>query len=239
VSCDHGACYRIHGWHHARRDGHAVICDHCNHVHLGAAACHNSERRDHLCGCKGTAETGKVNICDKETTMATKTNGKDQDGFENVDGNAPAEKKAKLTTAGLRVSSCNVVEDAGDGSAKAEATIIGVAHGMTRLVGSTIQIETMDGVRRFSAQCRSVTISEAKTEGLRTVKIKASGGRELDALVGRQVKVSKSQQELPLNVRDEVEAEEGAAPVGDPYGQPRRARGKGGKKRGAVTEARA
>jgi hypothetical protein len=171
--------------------------------------------------------------------MTTKANGKDKDGFENVDGHKPKEKAAKLTTAGLRVSSCNVVEDAGDGSAKAEVTVIGVAHGMTRLVGSTIQIETMDGTRRLAAQCRSVTIAEAKTEGLRTVKIKATGGRELDALVGRQVKVSKSQQELPLNVRDEIEAEEGPAPVGDPYGQPRRARGKGGKPRGKAAEARA
>jgi hypothetical protein len=168
-----------------------------------------------------------------------KSNGKDKDdGFENVDGNKPKEKAVRMTVAGLRVSGCNVTEDAGDGSAKAEATIVGAAHGMTRLVGSTIQIETMDGLRRCAAQCRSVKIAEAKTEGLRVVTIKATGGRELDQLVGRPVRLSKAQAELPLGVRDEVEAEEGPAPFGD-RDQPRRARGKGGKPRGRAAEARA
>lgn len=68
-------------WHQPRRDGYAVICEHCDHVHLGAPgeACHNSENREHLCGCTGTPES-VVNLCERSDTMAKKGSGEKVNG---------------------------------------------------------------------------------------------------------------------------------------------------------------
>lgn len=64
------------------------ICEHCDHVHLGADVCHNSENREHLCGCKGTKETGKVNLCEREESSMS-------ENVEVVEGNAPAPRRKK------------------------------------------------------------------------------------------------------------------------------------------------
>jgi hypothetical protein len=42
-----------------------VDCSLCGHTHLGDDVCHNSENRDHLCGCRGTPETARLNLCDE------------------------------------------------------------------------------------------------------------------------------------------------------------------------------
>lgn len=159
------------------------------------------------------------------------------DGFEEVDGNATK----NVTVFGLRVKSASIKED-DDGGASAEITVAGIARGMTRLVGESTEIATIDGVRRMHGHVRSVTITEGKESGQRTVAVKMGGARQLAELVGRPVQLVQRQGELPGVVSDEVEAEEGPARIGEvdaPAAAARRRKKGGGRSRGkrAATSA--
>lgn len=83
---------RLRSWQQPRRDGYAVICEQCNHVHLGEEKCFNSEHRGHLCGCTGTSDS-VVNLCERSDSMA-KDNGK-SDGFTEIEGKRPKGRPKK------------------------------------------------------------------------------------------------------------------------------------------------
>lgn len=178
--CQHGACVRIHPWHHARRDGHRVICEHCNHVHLGAAACHNSERRDHLCGCIGTADTGKVNLCD------------------HTKGDDTMAKESPEEALGFRVSRVTVKETE-DGGKSGDATVVGVgfSHAAALIDNIGEGVELKAGDNRQRAVLRSITFKAGKDGKPGTTTLKVTGAAELDDHIGRSVKVKALQMDLP------------------------------------------
>lgn len=117
----------------------------------------------------------------------SKENGKDQDD-ENVDG------KPSL---GLRVKGATVKE-AEDGGAIAVVTVTGAASmELVLLVGEDVQVTTISG-RQLGGHVRAVTVKEGKEGGPKVITAKVAGARNLDGLVGLQVRLTPSQGELPL-----------------------------------------
>lgn len=133
-------------------------------------------------------------------------NGKD---VEIVEGNVTP----KATVLGLRIKSAKTNEDDEDGTTT-EATIVGVARGLVRLVGESVQIATVGGGRRLAGHVRSVKVEEGKKGGPRTVTVRLGAPREINKLVGNQVLLEAAQGVLP-GLEAEVEAEEGPVRLGE------------------------
>lgn len=191
-----------------------MTCPDCKHEHQGRTHCFYSTSRTDLCLCKGGS-------------MA-KDNSKDEhdDGPENVDGTAP-ETKAPI---GLRVKGATIKE-AEDGGAIGEATVTGPAvMSLVKLVGQAVHVETVSGSHTVAGHVRAVTIAEAKKGGAKVATVKVCGARNLDGLVGLQVRLKQAQGELPLA----GEGAEGTEPEpdGPPWREedapsPRRRKGRG------------
>jgi hypothetical protein len=177
----------------------AGLCEHCNHKHLGAEVCHNSNNRQHLCGCRGTKETGTINLCEGEGAM-------DKD-VEVVEGCAP--KAKALEALGLRVSRVNVKET-DEGASNGEATIVGLAVSeaseLVPVVGQEVALRTAADGRKQVGVLRSITFKAGKDGKPGAVSMKVGGGRGLDAFVGLSVKVAAMQMELIDRKTGEVTA---------------------------------
>lgn len=186
---------------------HPKNCPDCHHRHLGDTGCHASTGRDNLCLCK--SDEGRR----RKLTMTD--NGKDQksDGFENVEGKAPEQKPL----IGLRVKGVTVTEDQ-DGGAVGHATVTGpAAASLVKLVGEAVHLETLAGGRAVAGHVRAVTIAEAKKGGAKVITLRVRGARNLDGLVGLQVRLKQAQGELPL-VGDAPEASTDQ-PAAPPFGE--------------------
>lgn len=112
-------------------------------------------------------------------------NGKD---VEVVHGNP------KRSAIELRVTKSTVSETR-DGGARAVVTVTGAKLIEQKLAGEQVNVMTMGGRGGFG-KCIEVTTKAGK-EGKKFYRMKVKGARDLDSLVGLQVKVEQSQGELP------------------------------------------
>jgi hypothetical protein len=164
-------------------------CEHCDHKHLGAEVCHNSKNRQHLCGCRGTKETGTINLCEGEGAMA-----KD---VEVVEGSDP--KAKALEALGFRVSRVTVKETE-DGGKSGDATVIGIGFtqgaALVGAIGEGVELASNGGDRRQKATLRSITFKAGKDGKPGSTTLKVTGAAELDDAIGSVVKVKPLQMSL-------------------------------------------
>lgn len=121
--------------------------------------------------------------------MAKKSNGKHEDNGK-VQG-----EDAKAGPLSLRVVSAALTE-AKEGGQKATIKIAGVAKGLSNLVGEAVRIETLAAETQMLGRCTEVTIRQGKDGKPRTVSAKITGAPNLHQLVGRPVRLEKTQREL-------------------------------------------
>jgi hypothetical protein len=123
-----------------------------------------------------------------------KENGKDKDGFENVEGKAPEEKPLL----GMRVTGGSFGETEGDG-VRVTIDVKGTTLGdLVKKFGQDVHVETVNGARRVLGHVTEIKLKEGKEQGSRVVSAKVIGGLELAKLAGNQVRLQKAQGELPL-----------------------------------------
>lgn len=119
-------------------------------------------------------------------------NGKDPDGFENVEGNVTA----KSTLLGLRVRDASTKEGR-NGDAIETLTIVGQAKISAKMVGQSCEIQTAGGSRRMVAHVHELKITEGKKGGPNITTLKVNGSPDLHKLGLVQVNVVQRQGELP------------------------------------------
>lgn len=86
-----------------------------------------------------------------------------------------------------------VVKVLDTGEAEATLTVAGTQKSLERLIGHAVVLE--NGTRRMLG--KMIAFSVKDKDGKRDCLAKVKGARDLDALVGLMVTLSKSQRELP------------------------------------------
>jgi hypothetical protein len=184
-------------------------CEHCNHRHLSEAVCHNSENREHLCGCLGTKETGHINLCNERSTAMKKAHSlKNRPDHKSAaageratdagENKAPA-RRVTASPIGMRISKCNMKESSG-GGADGVATVVGIAiaqgRDLVECLGQDVQLKTADDGRKLNGTLRSIQFTASKDDKPARVSLKVSGGRQLDSLIGVGVRIEPLQKSL-------------------------------------------
>ena len=146
-------------------------CYACAHVHIGESRCFHSDGKESLCNCTTNQEGPAM------AKNATST---------------PAEDL------GFRVSRVTVKET-DDGGKSGDATVIGVgftqAAGLIDVIGEGVELRAADNRQR--AILRSITFKAGKDGKPGTTTLKVMGGADLDGQIGRTVKVTALQMEMP------------------------------------------